>query len=598
MIPINKIFFGIILLSLSINMNCLAQNELFDQSFASNGISVSNIGANPCYFQDVSLQSDGKIVAVGSISNNAAIIRFNEDGSFDPNFGNNGVLISNFLSGSVANSVAIQTDGKILITGSNNYNLFLARFTKEGTLDSTFNYNGYLLNSYFDGFNQAYSMALQPDGKILVCGRAHYGLNDAMLILRFTSLGEPDSTFNLNGILLLNLTTGTDEARCISIQQDGKIVISGGSMTVINQTHVVVVRLNENGTLDLTFNGSGVVNILASENGSNGYSHVIQNDGKIVIGSFTWANYNHDIVLIRLDSLGNLDSTFGTNGITIRGSINIEEIGDDIAIQSDGKILVGGHSVHALGIYRFNNNGSIDDNFAVNGKFEYDYSVNLDNVNSIIVQPDGRILAVGFGNYNLLILRLGFSAVPVELSLFTAKYESNSILIRWETLSENSNLGFYVEKSLDSKNWFQIGFVNGNLTTTEKHDYKFNDQSLFFPSYYRLRQIDANGDSNLSNIVEINDQQLTNSKMFSIDNVYPNPFNPSTNISINLPNNGDVTLKIYSILGELICEYKYSSLNNGKNILTITNNNLSSGTYFFKVFYNDKFLNGNFTYIK
>jgi len=152
--------------------------------------------------------------------------------------------------------------------------------------------------------------------------------------------------------------------------------------------------------------------------------------------------------------------------------------------------------------------------------------------------------------------------VPVELVSFSANTYENSVLLSWKTSTETNNQGFQIEKRKTKddrgEEWERIGFVNGNGTTTHPQAYTFNDAYLVSGKYqYRLKQIDFDGTYSYSNIVEI---EILNPNKFKLEQNFPNPFNPTTTISYQIPLSGNVSLKIYDVLGNevitLVNEFK------------------------------------------
>ena len=172
------------------------------------------------------------------------------------------------------------------------------------------------------------------------------------------------------------------------------------------------------------------------------------------------------------------------------------------------------------------------------------------------------------------------SALPVELSSFSSAVSSNNVTLNWSTVSENNNSGFDVERSSANNTWSKVGNVSGNGTTTNGNSYAFTDRNLAAGNYnYRLKQIDFNGNFeyfNLSNEVIIGIPSK-----FELSQNYPNPFNPSTKISFALPNDGNVSLKIYDMSGKeamtLVNEVKTA----GYYSVSFNASSLSSGIYFY-----------------
>ncbi|HVO75364.1 MAG TPA: FlgD immunoglobulin-like domain containing protein [Ignavibacteriaceae bacterium] len=181
--------------------------------------------------------------------------------------------------------------------------------------------------------------------------------------------------------------------------------------------------------------------------------------------------------------------------------------------------------------------------------------------------------------------------LPVEIISFSAALSGSGIYLKWETSSEKNNRGFEVERKITEKNsqgeWHLLGFKEGHGTSNEKHTYSFADNiERISPGniYYRLKQIDFNGEFTYSNIAAV---ELSPQK-FSLNQNYPNPFNPSTQISFQIETSSNVELKIFDILGNevktLLKEVKpggfYSVSWNGKNN---SGEQASSGTYFYRL---------------
>lgn len=342
-----------------------------------NTFNAGNTGANNGVFS-IALQSDGKILIGGNLTTYNGttvnrITRLNIDGSLDTSFNTGGAGTD-----STVYVITIQSDDKILIGGSFiSYNgstaNYITRLNTTGTLDTTFNTGGtgadYLVNS----------IALQSDGKILIGGYfVTYNGGSVQHIARLNINGTLDTTFNTGGV-------GPNlDIFSITVQSDDKILIGGAFNTYNGTTAKYIARLNTNGTLDNTFTSGSSYYV---------YSIALQSDNKIVIGgAFMTYNGTTAKYIVRVNTDGTLDNTF-TLAPGADYSVNT------IALQSDNKILIGGNfssynSTTANRIARLNTNGTLDNTL--------DLQLGANStVYSTVVQPDGKILIGGlFTTYN------------------------------------------------------------------------------------------------------------------------------------------------------------------------------------------------------
>ena len=301
-----------------------------------------------------------------------------------------GELDYNFAGGTVTtpsvpwSDIAAQPDGKILAVS-----LIIARYGTDGMLDSSFGSNGTVPIEVNDTVFFCEAVAIQPDGKILVAGAAvSENMDHDFLLVRYNADGSPDSTFDGDGVVRTDLSSGSDDyGHEIEIQADGKIVVGGES-----GPKLALSRYHSDGSLDSTFDYDGKM-VISSINittyGSIMCSYheaymELQTDGRILVGSTD--------SLARLNQDGSFDNSFGINGIA-----SLPEWMNDLAVQPDGKIVLAG-GCGCFKIVRLNANGSLDSSFAILGTATTCKLQSWDpdlTTTSIVLQPDGRILAGG-----------------------------------------------------------------------------------------------------------------------------------------------------------------------------------------------------------
>lgn len=175
--------------------------------------------------------------------------------------------------------------------------------------------------------------------------------------------------------------------------------------------------------------------------------------------------------------------------------------------------------------------------------------------------------------------------LPVELTSFTAKTIGKTILLKWQTATEINNFGFEIQRQSRNEVWEQIGFVEGNGNSNSPKDYSFIDKNSngVGEINYRLKQIDNDGQFEYSDEISVN-YLLTEFELFQN---YPNPFNPSTTISWQTVIDGNVSIKIYDILGNEIAEILNEFKSAGRQEIVFESssiiNGLTSGVYIYKI---------------
>ena len=294
-------------------------NGSLDTSFGDGGI-VTTIFPAGSYASDVALQSDGKIIAAGTVfvdfiigessDTDFALARYNPDGTPDATFGNNGQVATDFLGfEDDAFSILIQPDGKIVAVGSANdpatfYDFAAARYLSNGAIDTTFGVAGKVRTDFGDqNFDRARSAALQPDGRIVAAGFAisHGGGVQNFAVARYTSNGVLDTTFSRDGRTQIDFGTCCQSATKVLLQSDGKIIAVGGASGESSDDDFLLARLSPRGTLDNTFGIGGEVRTSFGDLNGGANGAALQSDGKIVAVGFqaTFSNQFANFALAR-----------------------------------------------------------------------------------------------------------------------------------------------------------------------------------------------------------------------------------------------------------------------------------------------------------
>jgi uncharacterized delta-60 repeat protein len=354
-----------------------------DPSFDGDGRVITNLGSliNPTDPEsadgatDLAIQFDDKIVVVGMVGDPTgeeavAVLRYNPDGRRDADFGEQGIVINDFLSSQNdrAEGVVLQRDGKIVVVGaagdpprqnrSGTQDFLVARFNLDGTLDPSFGGAGVVMTGFGPGRDDfATAVVLQADGRIVVAGSSSAdGLQDPrdFALARYNTDGSlddggpadstPGDRFGSNGLVLTDFFGGNDRAVALALVPDGRIVAAGEALS--------------------------------------------------------------DFALVRYLSDGQLDPSFDGDGRVTTDFLGFNDIARGVAIQADGRIVAGGSAARTsttpnrdvFAIARYLADGSLDASFDGDGRVTTDFDLTNNLANALIVQPDGRIVAAGRSN--------------------------------------------------------------------------------------------------------------------------------------------------------------------------------------------------------
>src|SRR6266571_5288968 len=305
-----------------------------DNSFGSGGKVRTDFPGLAAVPSSVVIQPNGKIVVAGgafplfTFLGNFEVVRYNPNGSLDTSFGNGGIVTTTFPEGSYAFDVALQPDGKIIAAGTvfvdfnpgdqSDTDFALARYNPDGTPDATFG-NGGQVSTNFVGFeDDAFSVLIQPDGKIVAVGSAdspatYYDF----AAVRYLSNGTIDTTFGVGGKVQTDFgDQNFDRARSAALQPDGRIVAAGFAISQNGGVqNFAVARYTSSGILDTTFSRDGKTQIDFGNCCQSATKVLLQSDGKIItVGGSNGESSEDDFLLARLNPRGSLDATFGVGG--------------------------------------------------------------------------------------------------------------------------------------------------------------------------------------------------------------------------------------------------------------------------------------------
>lgn len=460
----------------------LNTNGTLDTTFSSDGKVFIGILSGNDSIASIAIQSDNKIVLAGYANNGSdndlALIRFNSNGSFDLTFDTDGRVTIPILSGNDnAGKVAVRTDGKLLVAGNtaaNSTDFLVALVNSNGSLDTTFDGDGYVNVDIGNASASVSAIAIQANGKIIsagmvgsgttgklgitrfdkygfldpaygtggitttdvgpnatvldaaiqfngktvVVGSVVNGGNTDMLIVRYNTDGTIDTGFDTDGIATIDLGGNDDYATAVVHQTNGKIVVAGYTSNGLD-IDFAVARFNLNGTLDTTFGTGGIVTTPVLLSFDVARAAAIQSDGKIIVAGSSIVGVNTEFALVRYETDGTIDTTFGTLGRAVTSVMSGSDVVNSLTIQSDGKIIAAGGASDNIesnfGVARYETDGTLDTSFGTGGKLDTDIAASSDEARSVVVQPDGKIVVTG-------------TAFAAESSLAIVRYLPNGAL--------------------------------------------------------------------------------------------------------------------------------------------------------------------------
>jgi uncharacterized delta-60 repeat protein len=353
------------------------------------------------------------LLLLAFLSSNAQL-----DGSPDPAFGANG-LVATLDAGPTAyhtrQKVIITTNGKILqsflsAVNSSSPDFGIARYNADGTLDRSFGNNG-MVRTDFGGTDLPGTMAVQKDGKIVLAGRSIApDLSETFAVARYNSNGTPDSSFHGDGKLTTTIgISGSAFAGCL--QDNGKIVV-GGYVRTGGFLSFALVRYNTDGTPDNSFGSNGIVitDMTAAVDGSDVIQAIaLQPDGRIIAAGYSnnagmTGPLTMDFAVARYNSNGTPDNSFGNDGKVITSIEGFTAGIKSLVVQPDGKIIAAGSGDGNNGsdmvLVRYLATGELDNSFHGDGiAITNTGNGRNEEIHDIILQPNGKILAAGYTDY-------------------------------------------------------------------------------------------------------------------------------------------------------------------------------------------------------
>jgi uncharacterized delta-60 repeat protein len=571
---------------LCLSMLCYGQAGSLNTQF-NGGLQATSFGSGHSIAEDIAVQPDGKVIVVGQTLvngiSNMALARLNSNGTLDNSFGIGGKIVINLnSSGSWLTAVAIQGDGKIVAGGSvangGQVDFALLRFLSNGTPDPAFGTNG-VITSNLDTYSYLKDLLIQPDGKILVAGEAVNVVSSDYAVARFLSNGAPDASF-AGGSVTVDIL-GDDFVKTIRLLSSGKMIVGGSSSFRFS-----MIKLKTDGSLDENFGPGGkVTTIVGGMPGNDNCLAIdVQSDGKIIaVGEGTNAATASDVVVARYTTGGQLDNSFANGGLYVADLNGAFDQASSVSVLNNGKILIGGNTNVAgqqqLFVARLTQSGALDGSFGTGGQ------------TTIAAGNEAYAYAMALKGFTIYLAGVEMNApnkmlvaslnndvgpLPVRFASFTAQKQGSQVILRWQTDYEEQTKSFVAEKSNDGSSFSSFAEISASGNSTTSKDYRAVDDKPFSDiTYYRIKSIDLDGSSTFTKVVYIKNDAK------GIE-VVPNPVSSFSQVHLPDGITGTIRVELYNMTGQMI---KASNITMNGNALSfpIDMSNLKAGSYLVKV---------------
>jgi uncharacterized delta-60 repeat protein len=374
-----------------------------DPSFGTGGRVITDFGGYEKAYA-VAVDSSGKIVVAGYTEASGgyaqfALVRYNSDGSLDPTFGTAGKVTTDFGEGmGLVYALVIDSQDRIVVAGDFRNDFALARYDSHGNLDTTFGSNGKVTTEFVEyGTEAARAIAIDSNGRIVVAGYTdNHSYHYDFALARYNSEGSLDTTFGTNGKVITDFGSTSDLAYALVIDSQGRIVVAGQCVLSNSRLGFALARYDTEGIIDTSFGTDGKVTTdfgIAAE----AFALTIDGQGQIVAAGWSGPQDLYDFALARYNPNGSLDTTFGTDGKVTTDFNGGADVGNAVAVDSSGRILVAGTaSWDDFALARYNPNGSLDTSFGTGGKVTTDFSGEFGDVAYAVAIDSGeKIILAG-----------------------------------------------------------------------------------------------------------------------------------------------------------------------------------------------------------
>jgi uncharacterized delta-60 repeat protein len=538
------------------------------------------------------------------LQENFGIVRYNSDGTVDGTFGTSGFARIDVGGDDVPTSMVVLPDNSIVMAGytinGGNKTVALVKLNSSGAPVVAFDGDG-IRNAALGFESYAYSIIRQSGGGLVIAG---YGKSLStstydFLIARYNeTTGALDASFNTVGFAFTPVGAADDIAYAVKQQADGRFLVAGSSEAAGFNKVFAVARYNTNGSLHNPGFGTGgivTINFNSLEDVAYGIE-IMPLYGSIFIGGYSYNGSNYDFAIARLNTNGTFDNTFDGDGRRVLNvgsnsdpSLATNDRAQDIIVQIDGKLLIGGYVDPNP-----DPSSTLDDDYAVVrldtlGADDITFGPNSNGRNVIIQSGDDRAYTLALQNSKILIGGVSGASLsmarlnnippfplPVNLLSFTASRQNSAVQLQWRTSVEYRAVRFEIERSRDGNTYTKIGEVDATGNSSATLTYGFTDAQPFAGlNQYRLRIVNDDGSIQYSRVALIRFDNKVSIQ------AYPNPVKSVLNVQVKA-DAGMVRLQVIDASGRVVKQLQAISVG-GVMSVPVDMSSLPAGWYLLQV---------------
>jgi uncharacterized delta-60 repeat protein len=382
-----------------------------DTSFSTDGIVMTDIGGNTDDAWGVAVDSVGRVVVAGYSHNGSnedfAVVRYTSAGVLDAAFSSDGIRTTDFVSSSdYGRTVAVDAQDRVIVAGhyynGSDNDFGVVRYTTDGMLDTSFSTDGIRSTAIGSGHDEAYGVAIDSQGRIVVAGRSYNGTDFDLAVVRYTTEGFLDTSFNADGKLTTAIGSGHDEAYGVAVDAQDRVIVAGHYYNGSNNDFAVV-RYTTEGFLDTSFSTDGMVTTAIGSSNDNGQAVALDSQGRVIVAGYYYNGTYDDFAVVRYTTDGMLDTSFSVDGKVTTTIDSSSDLGRAVAVDLDDRIVVAGFSNNGsntdFAVVRYTSAGVLDTSFSTDGIATTDFDSSDEFAYGVVVDSAGRVVVAGY-SYN------------------------------------------------------------------------------------------------------------------------------------------------------------------------------------------------------